>query len=359
MPAGLGVVEFPARQDAAARRVEGIFARCADAVQRRLGRGLARPARVVLCDTEVAFAKRFREVAGGAPPDYALAIAFADRDLILVRTARLQPGTWSDLESTLSHELAHLVLGDVERARGRRLPRWLNEGLAEFASGRALLPRERSALAGQARLGAIPSFAEWAEAFPQHGEATGRAYTTTCAFVGWVDAEGIDGVPGLVQRLRGATVDEAFTGALGWTAAEAEDAWLEQLAVEHSWWSSILHSLNLWGVVTLIALAAFVRQGLRTRRLRRELIRQDEREDARRAARLAVAQGEAEHDQPEADHVAEEGLAGHIEVQEHEHQARERDQEHGGAPQNVLPEALAEQPDPASAAQQQTDQDQH
>jgi len=333
----------------------------------------------VLCDTEVGFGRRFAEIAGGGqPPDYALALAFPRHDVILVRTGRLQAGTWSDLESTLSHELAHLVLGDVERQRGERLPRWLNEGLAEFASGRALLPAERSALAGAARHGTLPHFSEWEQAFPQHGDATSRAYTTACAFVQWVDGEAVDGVSGLVARLAGGGVDEAFQGELGWTAVEAEDAWLERIAADHSWWSSLLYSLNLWGVVALIAVAAFVRQGFKTRRLRQELIRQEELEDARlarragelipldaleaaREARLAAGGGRhggaAEHDQA-AEQGAEEGARGHVPAHEEEHPGHHGEEQHAQPPRDVLTEALDQQNDVVDERHHHPDHDQ-
>ncbi|MEZ6187132.1 MAG: hypothetical protein R3F62_19245 [Planctomycetota bacterium] len=327
---------------------------CAAAVERRLGAGLRRPARIVLCDTEAGFAARYAELGSGRPPDYALALAFPEHDRILVRTARLQPGTWSDLESTLAHELAHLVLGDVERERGERLPRWLNEGLAEFASGRALLPEERSALAGQARHGTAPSLGDWVRAFPQDGPATARAYTHTCAFLSWVDGQAIDGVPGLVRGLRRGSVDEAFVAELGWTADEAEHAWLEELARDHAWWRTLLFSLNLWGFVTLLALLAFARHAWRTRRLRRELIRQDALEDARRAARLGRGEGEPDHEQGAGADVAEEGLAGLVEVHDHEHQRREGNEEVGQPPQHVLPEGEDQQPDSGHEGQDPT-----
>ena len=381
LPDGLGVVDYPARQEAEAERVETLAARCARAVAERLGRGLSRPARIVLCDTEVGFARRFAEIAGGGePPGYALALAFPRDDVILVRTARLQAGTWSDLESTLSHELAHLVLGDVEGERGERLPRWLNEGLAEFASGRALLPAERSALAGAARHGTLPHFSEWELAFPQHGDATSRAYTTACAFVQWIDGEAVDGVSGLVARLAVGSVDDAFQGELGWTAVEAEDAWLERIAADHSWWSSLLYSLNLWGVVALIAVAAFVRQGLKTRKLRQELIRQEELEDARlarrprqeligldaleaaREARLAAGGGgrhggTAEHDQA-AEQGAEEGARGDVPAHEEEHPGHHGEEEHAQAPGDVLAEALDQKNDVVDDRHHDPDQDQ-
>jgi hypothetical protein len=40
---------------------------------------------------------------------------------------------WKSTNQTLAHEIAHLVL---HRAFGSRIPKWLDEGFAEFAAGR-------------------------------------------------------------------------------------------------------------------------------------------------------------------------------------------------------------------------------
>lgn len=72
--------------------------------------------------TESEFQRRFTQAAGRPPGGSVLAVAFAGRDLLIVRQTRLAEGTDSGLLPTLTHELTHLALGEVERQRGARLP---------------------------------------------------------------------------------------------------------------------------------------------------------------------------------------------------------------------------------------------
>ncbi len=87
-----------------------------------LGRRSAGPMRLIL----VPDAARYRQMTGGRAPTWGAGIAMPGAHTILLRA------DVGDLERTLRHELAHLVLHGAVRVR---VPRWFDEGYAAWAAG--------------------------------------------------------------------------------------------------------------------------------------------------------------------------------------------------------------------------------
>jgi len=281
---GLTVEHFEGNEGVA-RRVAGQFAAAEAAVEDLLGAPLPERLRAVVAPTEGEFARRYGQLTGGrAPPEYVLAVAFPDLDVVIIRQTRLAEGTGAGLTATLRHELAHLALGRVEARRGGRLPRWLNEGLAEWASGRRLSPEERSAVQGWARFGQLTPLDDLTRRFPDHGPSNSRAYTQSLAFVAWLDDRtGGDGVRRLVADLAaGRPTRRALEDVAGLPLSEAELEWQADLIEDHSIVESLFFSLNVWGVMALVAVLAAVRHFWRNRRLKREMAEAEAREDAAR-----------------------------------------------------------------------------
>ena len=71
----------------------------------------------------------FRTMVGS---DSILAFAVPERNLIVLDTSRVYTKPFT-LRTTLTHELCHLVLH--RNIQGDRLPRWLDEGICQWASG--------------------------------------------------------------------------------------------------------------------------------------------------------------------------------------------------------------------------------
>ena len=70
---------------------------------------------------------------GGRVPEWAGAVAIPDRMEMIVPSGRFWPGSREEEVRTLRHEWAHLALA-AEMAP-LRIPRWFNEGYAEWAAG--------------------------------------------------------------------------------------------------------------------------------------------------------------------------------------------------------------------------------
>ena len=81
------------------------------------------------------------------------------------------------IRETIAHELVHACL-----ARRGEWPAWLQEGVAQFVSGRRLAPQDRQALAALNARGALPALAQlsgsWARLDPS---AAQTAYSTALA----------------------------------------------------------------------------------------------------------------------------------------------------------------------------------
>ena len=270
----------------AARLVE-VFAAARADTEARLGIPVPPRPRAILLPDEAELLRRFAQLTSGrAPPEGAVAIAFPARGLVLIHQRALVPGTDSDLPGTLRHELAHLALGPLQARRGAWFPRWLEEGLAELASGRRPDLAERSTLGNWARAGALPRLEELAGSFPPHAPAGARAYQVALSFLAWVDArQGGGGARRLLRALdQGASLEAAMQAATGLDLFDAEQAWREALAADEPWLPGFLLRLDVWSLMALLALLAVGRHWLRTRRLRAQLAAEDAAEDAARAA---------------------------------------------------------------------------
>jgi len=89
------------------------------------------PAEVVL----VSGLKRMREEARAQVPEWAGGVCISARSRIVLRADLLDNGPLRSMITTLRHELVHLAWGRRAGEHTRRLPLWLEEGIAEEVGG--------------------------------------------------------------------------------------------------------------------------------------------------------------------------------------------------------------------------------
>jgi hypothetical protein len=261
------VVDHPPDLRPVADRLVALLPRALERVEEALGRRVPPRPQVILTPDDAEFERRLDALGGGDHPR-ALAVAVLSRHVILVRADRLAEGTNSGLERTLRHELAHLALATVRAHR----PRWVEEGLCEWASGRRLEVAEEGALAARARLGVLPTLDEVEAALATEGPATADAYTVASAFVAALDARRPGAPRALVAGLAsGATVDAALVEATGSSLALLELEWRDGLTRTSGWWWAALGLFSPWSLIGLLALAAIARHLWVRRRLRAAL----------------------------------------------------------------------------------------
>ena len=89
------------------------------------------PAEVVL----VSGLARMREAARSHVPEWAGGVCIGSRSLIVLRVDLVRNGPTRSVLTTLRHEWVHLAWSRKAGAYVRRLPLWLEEGIAEEIGG--------------------------------------------------------------------------------------------------------------------------------------------------------------------------------------------------------------------------------
>ncbi len=88
--------------------------------------------------------EEFDRATGGTLPPWSEGVSFAETGAIVLKSPSFS-GDINSLHRTAVHELVHLM---IAKKAGRGVPRWLNEGLAQFLSGegqgKALMPLSRA-----------------------------------------------------------------------------------------------------------------------------------------------------------------------------------------------------------------------
>lgn len=119
---------------------------------------------IEIASNNVDFAKR----AGDGAPEWAVAI-YSD-DKIVIRQEGLVIGSDGRFFNILEHEIVHAMLDDMFFADSRRLPRWLNEGIAVSVSGDWEAPsqwdRRKTVLRSAIKRGVGFSFEDLSSGFP-------------------------------------------------------------------------------------------------------------------------------------------------------------------------------------------------
>ena len=201
----------------------------------------------------------FRKMVGS---DSILAFAVPERNLIVLDTSRVYTKPFT-LRTTLKHELCHLVLH--RNIQGDRLPRWLDEGICQWASGGiAELMAEDSdkALAQAAASDRLIPMREL-EQFPDEDKSLLLAYEESKSFVEYLISK--SGEEGLLQAMghfkEGNSLDDAIQRSFSMSLHDLEQDWQAHLKRKYTWFyylSSNLYTI-LFVFAALITVYGFIR----------------------------------------------------------------------------------------------------
>jgi hypothetical protein len=201
-----------------------------------------------------------------------VAYAVPQRSLIVLDTSRVYAKPFS-LESTLKHELCHLLI----HRNIQSPPRWLDEGVCQWASGGiAEFSTEggREALRRAAVSGRLIAIKELVK-FPR--EDIILAYEESKSIVEYIESEfGRQGILQILEYLKeGYSVDDSLRKGISVTTPELDEKWQAYLKKRQGWFSYL--SLNLYGILFSIAALATVYGFMRMLKKKRE--QRDEPED--------------------------------------------------------------------------------
>lgn len=224
---------------------------------------------------------------GGAPPSWAVALAYPDRNIVLVEAHSLIQG---DGQVTLRHELVHVGLGQL----GRGWPRWFQEGLAQELTGERRYRMEQyTTLARAVAIDRVFRFQDLTSGFPSRPEDVEIAYAQSAAFVQFLkERYGHAAFETLIDRVRSGDVFEtAFGVAFRSPLSVEEKAFRDELPARYPWWPLLVSGgTALWGLMSLLVVVAYLKRRHQKAARRAELVRVEHVEELARtvAARAAA-----------------------------------------------------------------------
>lgn len=168
------------------------------------------------------------------------------------------------LESVVKHEMIHLLLH--QHIRSDLLPRWLDEGVAQWLSGSLseLLVAPSPSLIEEALLsGSFIPLSDLYRHFPRDRKALLLAYEQSRSFTAFIAADyGDQKVFQILDRLKnGSTVEQAIAASLGRELADLEQQWIDELRGRFSWYSYLAVHLYeyLFVAAAVLTVIGFIR----------------------------------------------------------------------------------------------------
>ncbi len=211
----------------------------------------------------------FDSLTGASIPEWGAGVAVPALDRIVMPgfESRRTRG-WSEAR-VLKHEWAHLGLHQF--LDGLQVPRWFDEGYAQWASGGWNATegwRLRVALA----LGKAPPLDSLALDWPRDRESADLAYLLSATAVEYMVQESGDrGLRLLLERWKaGGTLRAAMIATYGLTPGQFEEDWRKHVRKRYGWLFVLSHSAVFWFTLTL---ALLVLARIRRRRDREALAR--------------------------------------------------------------------------------------
>lgn len=214
-------------------------------------------------------AAAFDELTGGRVPEWRAGVAVPDLALLVVPTGEGPRILDPEGRRVLRHEWAHLglhqALGDL------RVPRWFDEGYAQWASG-GWDAREAWRLRVLVALGRTPPLDSLTLSWPRDRASAEAAYLLAASAVTYLLGEsGPRGLEVLVERWREQrSFEAALRATFGVTSGQFEEDWRRHVKKRYGWLFVISHSAVFWLLLALALLLMFrTRRGRNRERLAR------------------------------------------------------------------------------------------
>jgi hypothetical protein len=198
-------------------------------------------------------AAAFDQVTGGRVPEWRAGVAIPDLDVLVIPLGEGRSVADPESRKVLRHEWAHLGLH--QSLEGLRIPRWFDEGYAQWASG-GWDASEAWRLRVLIALGRAPPLDSLSLDWPRDRASADAAYLLAASAVAYLLGDSGDrGLEIFLDRWRRErTFDGALRATFGVTAGQFEDDWRRHVKDRYGWLFVLSHSAVFWMLLALVLL---------------------------------------------------------------------------------------------------------
>jgi hypothetical protein len=205
----------------------------------------ARP-QVVLIKTN----RHFQKIAGN---NLIVAFAVPDKNLIVIDYSRMSTRPFN-LSITLKHEMCHLLLH--EHINSANLPKWLDEGVCQWASdgiGEILIDKSWSGLDAAIMAGQTLQLSRLTKRFPGDRSSLMLAYEQSKSAVVYLDRQyGKQAILNILGDLKnGEPLETAIFQNLSLSVNQLEKEWLTDIERTPRW--LVFMANNIYGILFFVA----------------------------------------------------------------------------------------------------------
>jgi hypothetical protein len=194
---------------------------------------------------------------------YIVALAVPPKNLIIIDYSKMNDTPFS-FEKTMKHEICHLMLH--HHIRNSRLPKWLDEGIAQWVSDgmmELLMDSRRRSLGDAILAGNHIPLADLRYRFPRDRQLLWLAYEESKSMVAYMEGQyGKAGVLDVLNRLKsGQDLETALLEGLGISFEELESNWRHQLKQPAHFFAFLATYIYeaLFFLAAILTIAGFVR----------------------------------------------------------------------------------------------------
>ena len=210
--------------------------------------------------------QHFQRMAG---TDVIVAFAVPQKNAMVIDYSKMHTTPFT-LETTLKHELCHLLLH--HHINKVKLPKWLDEGVSQWASdgiAEVIMDYNRSILPQAILSGRYYRMRTLDDRFPREKRPLQLAYAQSKSFVEYMGREfGKDSILNLLNSLRhGLTLDTAIEENFSISFADLEKRWLSHMRKKTTWFTYLtIHIYEiLFFLGAVVVIVGFVRLVIKKR----------------------------------------------------------------------------------------------
>lgn len=203
----------------------------------------------------------FDELTGGVVPEWRAGAAIPEARLLVLPSAEGPRVLDPEGRRTLRHEWAHLGLH--EYLGELRVPRWFDEGYAQWASG-GFDASEAWRLRVLLALGRAPPLDSLTLRWPTDREQARTAYLLAASALDYLlESSGERGLTLLLERWRAErSFDDALVTTFGVTLDRFEEDWKRHVRARYGWLLVLSRSSIFWLILSVVLIAlARLRRG--------------------------------------------------------------------------------------------------